>query len=65
MGNGANNAIENLIEVKGDILGQESQDEVPILLKQGILAAVAPVGFGIGEVLGTVEFEDEVEIFAG
>lgn len=56
-------SIENLIEVKGDVLGQEAQDEISVLLKQGVLSTIAAIGFGIGEVLGAVELEDEVEIF--
>ena len=33
VGNGANNAIENLIEMKGNVLCQESQDEESLLLE--------------------------------
>jgi len=35
--------IQDVIEALVDIFGQEAQDEISVLLKQGILPPVAPV----------------------
>ena len=49
--------IQRIIEVFADIFRQETQDEVSVLLQQSILPPVAPVGLGVRQVLGAVQFE--------
>jgi len=43
--------VENVVEVFPRVVRQEAQDEVPVLLQKRILSPVAPVGFGVRQML--------------
>jgi hypothetical protein len=49
--------IQHAIEVPGNVLREEAENQVTLFLKQTVLAAVAPVRDGIGEVLRAIEFD--------
>jgi hypothetical protein len=48
---------ELVIEALADVVGQESQHGVPVLLQQGVLAAVAAVGLNVPQVLHPVQLD--------
>lgn len=56
--------IQNAVEALADILCQESKHEIAILLKQDVLAPVAPIGVGISQVLCAVQFDDQAAFLA-
>lgn len=61
---GTEDAVEDGVELFADVFGEESQDEVAVLLEEVVLAAVTAVGLGAGEMVGTVEFDGEAGGFA-
>lgn len=52
------------MEVSADILGQKPQHEKAVLLEQGILAPVATVSLGVGEMLVSIQFYDHPRLRA-
>ena len=54
MNQGGQDGVENQIELLAEIFGEESQDEISVLLQQGILLPVLPVGFGIRQMLRAI-----------
>jgi hypothetical protein len=48
-----------LIEILTDVFGQESEDPIAVLLKQSILATIAPVGVRITQMLAAIQFDGE------
>jgi hypothetical protein len=51
--------IQDLIEVFARVLGKEPEDEVPVSLQLRIFSPIAAVGFCIGQVLRSVQFNDQ------
>ena len=47
-----------------EVFGKEADHEISAFLERGILAAVAPVGLGISQMLSAVQFNDQVELLA-
>jgi hypothetical protein len=39
--------VQNRIETLANILGKETQNKIPVLLKQHVLASVASIRFGV------------------
>ncbi len=56
--------VEDLPEVFGGVGGEEAEDEVAVLLQEGVFAAVTAPGVLVGEVLRAVEFDGEVRFGA-
>lgn len=56
--------VENMIKSFTCIFRQKSKDEVSVLLQKNILSAVASVGFGISQMLCSVQFNHHAEIRA-
>ena len=56
--------VEHRVEMLAHVFGQEPQDEVAVLLQQAVLAAIAAVGLGIGQVLPAVEFDGDARLGA-
>jgi len=61
---GALDGIEDVIEVLSEVFGEEAEDEIPMLLERGVLATVATIGFGVGQMLPSIEFDDQAQILA-
>src|SRR5262245_6551813 len=59
MGQRAQNRIQHFVEALSQILRKKTQDEVTILLEQGVLTAIASVRSGIGYMLWPVNFDHE------
>ena len=59
MRQGAQNGVQNLIQMFADILREKTQDEIPVLLEESVLAAIAAVGVCVGQVLCAIEFENQ------
>ena len=55
----AQDLIKDVVEVFAKVIGEEPENEVTVQLQEGVFAAVAAVGGGVGEVLESVEFDDE------
>jgi len=53
--------IQDAIEILADILCKKSQNEIAVLLQQSVFPAITPVGFWIGEMLRTIEFQDDTQ----
>jgi len=51
-----------MIESLSEILGKKPQNEVAILLQESVLPSIPPIGFWIGQVLGSIEFDYEATI---
>ena len=49
--------IQNMVQSLARIFRQKTQDKIFVLLEQGVLPAVAPVGIRAAEVLRSVEFD--------
>ena len=45
---GAEDGVERGVQMFAEVFGEEAQDEAAVFLEQGVLAAVAAVGRGIG-----------------
>ena len=56
------NPVQHMVEMLSDVCGEESQDEIAVLLEEGVFAPVAAVGIYIGQVLVVVQFEDEAQL---
>ena len=56
--------IEHSVELLADVLREEPQDEVAVLLKQLVLAAVAPIGDRIRQVLSAIQFHGDARLGA-
>ena len=61
---GAQNRVEYGVELLADILGQEAENDVPVLLQELIFAAVSPVRDGVSQVLNSVEFNGNLGVSA-
>jgi len=57
--------VENIIEMYAHIFGQKPQHVIAVLLQQQILAPVAAVGIGIGQMLRTVQFDRHTRVCCG
>ena len=64
MGECTQDSIEDRVQIFPQIFSQETQDKITVLLQQLILAPVASVGVGIGEMLGPVNFDGQACIVA-
>ncbi len=42
-----------------DIFGKESEDQIAVLLKQGIFTTISPVGVCVTQMLATVQFDGD------
>jgi hypothetical protein len=58
------NGIQDLIEVFARVLGKESEDEISVSLQLGIFSPITAVGFFIGQVLRSVQFNYQAIIRA-
>ena len=47
MNQGAENGIEDSVQMFTQVVGEETKHKIAVLLKAGILAAIASVGFGV------------------
>ena len=61
MREGAVNGVERGIEAFRQIFGEETQDVAAVFLEQSVLATVAAIGGGVGEVLRAVDLDGELE----
>jgi len=52
-------SIQNLIEILTNVFGQEPEDQIAVLLKQSILATIAPVGLRVAQMLAAIQFDGE------
>ena len=50
--------VKDLVKVLARVLRQESQDEIPVLLKQSVLSPVPPVRLRVGEMLRAIQLDD-------
>ena len=64
MNQSGQNGIKHLVETLADIFRQESQDKVAILLEQGILPPVAPIGLEVRQMLRTIQLDGEAGLGA-
>ena len=62
---GAEDGVEHRFQPADDILRQHADDQVTVLLKLEVLAAVAAIGFGILEVVVAVDLDDKAQRFGG
>ena len=53
--------LQQLLEPLDDVVGQDPQDQEPALLKLQVLATIAAIGFGILEVVISVDLDHQVE----
>ncbi len=59
VGDAAEDGVEGGVEILSEIFGEEAEDEAAVLLEQHVFAAVAAVGFRVGEVLRTVYLDGD------
>lgn len=59
MDQGANDLVENLVQMSSDVFGKKSQNVITILLQQAVLFPVAPIGVSIAEMLRSIEFNNQ------
>ena len=52
----AENRVQHRVQVPADVLGKKPQHEIAVLLKQLVLASVAPVRDRVGEMLRAIQF---------
>ena len=64
MDDGAEDGIECDVQMLAEVLGKEAQDKAAVLLEQRILATVAAVGGGIGQVLRAVDLDGDLQLRA-
>lgn len=63
-GDGPQDGIQHAVEVFGNVLREEAENQVTVFLKQTVLAAVAPVRDGISQVLRAIEFDGNAQLAA-
>ncbi len=51
--------VQNRIKALANIFGKEPQHEISMPLKQRVLAPVAPIRFGVREMLSAVQLDDQ------
>lgn len=51
----AQDGVEDRVQVPADIFRQKPQHKIAVLLQQSVLAPVAAVDFGVGEMLCSVK----------
>ena len=56
------NGVKNMVQMFARIFRQEAQNEISILLQQGIFSPVTPVSLGISQMLRTVQFDDHIRL---
>jgi len=50
-----------LIEIFAHVFSQEPEDQIAVLLKQSILATIAPVGVRVTEMLAAIQFDRDFQ----
>ena len=58
------NGVQDDIEMFAHVFRQESQDQISVLLQESILSAIPPVGLGVSQVLGSVQFDGHTGVRA-
>ena len=58
------NPVEHRVEFLREVLGEITQDEIAVLLKELVLAPIAAVRDRICEVLGTIDLDNDPRIGA-
>ena len=59
MSQGTEDLVEDFVQSNTNILGEKSQHVVTILLQQPVFLPVASIGIAVGEMLGSIEFDDQ------
>ena len=59
MGQRSQNGIQNLVEILANVLGEKPEDQIAVLLKQGIFSTISPVGVRVAQMLAAVQFNGE------
>jgi hypothetical protein len=57
--NSIQDGIQNSIEVLADVFSKKSEDQIAVLLKQGIFATISPVGLRVAQMVATVQFDGD------
>jgi hypothetical protein len=55
-------AVQHLVEVTADILGKETEDEIPVFLQQPVLSTITAISRRIGQMLGAVKLDRQAGI---
>jgi hypothetical protein len=63
MNESGQNCIQNLIEALARVFRQETQQEISILLQQGIFPPIPPVRFRISQMLCSIQLNDDIRFF--
>jgi len=56
--------IEDVIQALTEVFREETEHEIAVLLERGVLATVAPVGFGVSQMLSAIQFDDQAQFVA-
>jgi len=55
----AQDCIEYQIQFRTDVFREKSQDKIAMRLQQRVFSAIAPVCIRVGQMLATVQFNDQ------
>ena len=58
------NGVKNMVQMFARVFGQEAQNEISILLQQGIFTPVPPISRFAGQMLCPIQFDDDTGLRA-